>query len=77
MSSDFFISPEVTAQRQEFYQRLDRKHTAPLWEALARLVTPEPRPACVPAAWSYSELRPLLMESGQLITAKEIGRAHV
>jgi gentisate 1,2-dioxygenase len=74
MSSDFFISPEVTAQRQEFYQRLDSKHTAPLWEALARLVTPEPRPACVPAAWSYDDIRPLLMESGHLITAKEAER---
>ena len=73
-SPAFFISPEVTAQRKEFYGRLDLKNTAPLWEALARLVTPEPRPVCVPAAWSYDEVRPLLMEAGQLITAKEAER---
>lgn len=74
MEQPFYVSPEVTARRQEFYQRLNGKHTAPLWEALARLVTPEPRPACVPAAWSYEEIRPLLMESGELITAKEAER---
>jgi gentisate 1,2-dioxygenase len=74
MEPAFFVSPEVTAQRQEFYGRLDHKNTAPLWEALARLVTPEPRPVCVPAAWSYDELRPLLMEAGRLITAKEAER---
>lgn len=74
MGTPFFISPEVTAARQEFYQRLDGKNTAPLWEALARLVTPEPRPACVPAAWRYDEMRPLLMEAGGLITAQEAER---
>lgn len=74
MEPTFFISPEVTAQRQEFYGRLDGKNTAPLWEALARLVTPEPRPACVPAVWNYQELRPLLMEAGRVITAKEAER---
>lgn len=74
MEAPFFISPEVTAKRQEFYQRLDGKNTAPLWEALARLVTPEPRSLCVPALWQYDELRPLLMEAGGLITAQEAER---
>ena len=71
---DFFVLPEITEARKEFYTRLDAKDTAPLWEALARLVTPEPQPACEPAAWSYREMRPLLMEAGELITAKEAER---
>lgn len=70
----FYVGPEVTEQRREFYGRLDAKDTAPLWEALARLVTPEPRSACVPTIWRYDEVRPLLMEAGRLFTAKEAER---
>ena len=29
--------PQVTAQRQEFYQRIDTKNATPLWEYLADL----------------------------------------
>ena len=70
----FYVKPEVTAERQEFYGRIDKKNTAPLWEALARLVTPEPQPVAVPVMWRYDEIRPLLMEAGLLITAKEAER---
>src|SRR6266849_388253 len=66
--------PQVTAQREEFYQRIDKKSATPLWEYLSELVTPEPRTPCVPAMWRYEEMRPLLMESGGLITAREAER---
>jgi gentisate 1,2-dioxygenase len=66
--------PEIAAERQEFYQRLDTKSTAPLWEVLGRIIPPEPQPLCVPALWHYQELRPLLMEAGRLITAREAER---
>jgi len=33
-----------------------------------------PEVACVPALWNYAEVRPWLMESGGLITAKEAVR---
>jgi gentisate 1,2-dioxygenase len=70
----FHVRPETSAQRQEFYERLSVKNTAPLWEHLARLVTPEPQTACVPAIWRYEEVQPLLMEAGELISAKEAER---
>ena len=35
-------------------------------EYLARLVTPEPQTAYVPALWRYQDMRPLLMEAGDL-----------
>lgn len=70
----FYITPETTPERKEFYERLDRKDTAPLWEALARLVTPEPQPLAVPSLWQFDEIRPLLMEAGGLITAEEAER---
>jgi gentisate 1,2-dioxygenase len=66
--------PQVSAKRQEYYQRLNRENAAPLWEVLADIVTPEPKSACVPALWRYDDMRPLLMEAGELITAKEAER---
>jgi gentisate 1,2-dioxygenase len=71
---DFAVKPSVSPERAALYARLDQKNTAPLWEVLSRLVLPEPRPAIVPALWKYDELRPLLMEAGRLITAKEAER---
>ncbi len=66
---------ETAAHRQEeFYERLNVKNATPLWEHLARLVAPEPQSACVPALWRYDELRPLLLEAGDLISAKEAER---
>jgi gentisate 1,2-dioxygenase len=73
-SSALDTKPQVTAERQEFYQRIDKKSATPLWEYLSELVTPEPRTPCVPAMWRYEEMRPLLMESGGLITAREAER---
>jgi len=68
------ISPEVSAARKEFYERLHKKNTAPLWEVLGKLVTPEPRTDCVPMLWQFDDLRPLLIEAGRLITAQEAER---
>ncbi len=66
--------PAVTAERQEFYRRLGNKSAAPLWEVLADIVTVQPKPVGVPALWRYDELRALLMEAGDLITAQEAER---
>jgi gentisate 1,2-dioxygenase len=73
-SPTFFVKPERAEEWKEFYQRLDSKGTAPLWEVLAKLVRVDPQTACVPAMWRYDEVRPLLMEAGRLITAKEAER---
>jgi gentisate 1,2-dioxygenase len=62
------------ARRQEFYARLGPRNLAPLWEVLKGLMPPEPRSKAVPFHWSYDELRPLLMESGRLLTAEEAER---
>ena len=37
-----FTTPEATADRKAFYQRIDREHLAPLWEVLKTLVPREP-----------------------------------
>src|SRR5437764_9432049 len=69
-----FTTPEVTAERKAFYQRIDREHLSPLWEVLGDLVPKTPRTPCVPALWRYVVVRQHLLEAGTLITAKEAER---
>ncbi len=59
---------------RDFYPRLAKLNAAPLWEVLSEIVGAQPHPASVPALWRYDELRPFLMESGELITAREAER---
>ena len=73
-TAPFVVKPELSPERREFYERLDARSTAPLWEVLSRLVLTTPRHASVPAMWRYDELRPLLLEAGRLITAREAER---
>ena len=62
------------ARRNDYYRRLDPLSMAPLWEVLGDLVTPAPASRCRPARWRYGDVRPLLLESGGLITAREAER---
>jgi gentisate 1,2-dioxygenase len=61
-------------QRLEFYGRLKDHGLAPLWEVLRGLLPAEPNSKAVPHRWDYSALRPLLLESGDLLTAEEAER---
>src|SRR5215469_11519569 len=73
-SAAFYHKPETTEEFREFYKRLEKKNAAPLWESLAELVPIVPRPRSVPTMWRYDEIRPFVLESGQLITAKDAER---
>jgi gentisate 1,2-dioxygenase len=70
----FHEKSAASAERQAYYERIDRQSLAPLWKVLGDLVTPQPNSPCVPALWRYDELRPSLMEAGELITAREAER---
>src|SRR5258706_15162356 len=70
-TASFVVKPETSPERQEFYERLDRVDTAPLWEVLNRLVLPQPQPAIVPALWKYDEVRALLREAGGPLPVQE------
>src|SRR5262245_44121843 len=71
---EFHKKPVASADMQALYRRLDAKNTAPLWEVLGEIVTPQPRAQVVPAMWQYDEVRALLMEAGGLISAHDAER---
>jgi gentisate 1,2-dioxygenase len=73
-TTTFYQKPATSPQLAALYQRLTAKNTAPLWEVLGEIVTPQPRAGCVPALWRYDEIRALLMEAGTLISAQEAER---
>jgi gentisate 1,2-dioxygenase len=70
----FYQKPEATEEARAFYKRLEKQNAAPLWEILADVLPLQPKPRAVPAVWRYEEMRPFLMESGELITAKDAER---
>ena len=65
---------DTAAERKAYYQRIAASGLTPLWEVIHDLVTLEPRTQAVPALWRYDEIRPFVLESGDLITAKEAER---
>jgi gentisate 1,2-dioxygenase len=70
----FFQKPELTPERKAFYQRLDDRGVAPLWEVLSTLIRQRPVPDAVPVLWRYEDLRPLILEAGRLLTPQEAER---
>ena len=69
-TTTFYVKPGTSAERKDLYERLHAKNTALWGSALAR--HPEPRASI--SAWRYDDIRPLLMDAGRLITAKEAER---
>lgn len=66
--------PETTPEREEFYKKIDPLAVAPLWERLSSIMKPEPDVRAAPHIWKYDQIRPRLMETGELITAEEAER---
>jgi gentisate 1,2-dioxygenase len=66
---------DLQSQREAYYQRIDPHHLAPLWTRLKGLVTREPVPVGLPHRWRYDlELRPLVLEAAEHISAEEAER---
>ena len=57
-----------------FRDRLASAGVSPLWDVLSALVTATPQPREQVVRWSYNELRPLLMEAGEVVTAAQAER---
>jgi gentisate 1,2-dioxygenase len=63
--------PSSAAIRQQLYADMSSHHLTPLWEVLHALVPQAPNTPCIPAFWSYDDVRPFLMRAGEVITAQE------
>jgi gentisate 1,2-dioxygenase len=61
----------VDAAREAYYERISKFDMAPLWKVMKSVVTKEPVTRCVPVIWHYDAIKPLVMESGNLISAEE------
>jgi gentisate 1,2-dioxygenase len=64
----------VTGARQAYYDRIGKHSMAPLWEKLRQLVGNEPKTQCAPVIWRFKDVKGMVMESAELITAKEAER---
>lgn len=65
----------INPERQAFYARIAPHGMAPLWESLHALVPRQPRTPVLAHKWDYdNDVRPHLMESATLITAREAER---
>jgi gentisate 1,2-dioxygenase len=64
----------LQAARQAYYERISGYDMAPLWEKLRQLVSNEPKTQCAPAIWRFRDVKAMVMESAELISAKEAER---
>jgi len=64
----------IKAARQAYYDKISKFHMAPLWEVLKELVTKEPKSQLQPAIWKFAEVKKLMMEAGDVISAEEAER---
>lgn len=64
----------ASPERRAYYDKLAPLNTAPLWEVLGTIVPREPTSKAKAHLWRYDALRPLLLEAGSLLTAREAER---
>ena len=57
-----------------YYDRIAAQHVLPLWVDTAQYVPKTPDPPYDPALWKYEDLRPLLVEAGNVVTPEEASR---
>ena len=75
MSLATAVAPKSdAATRQHFYDELKPQALAPLWEVMKGLVPIEPRSKFAAHVWKFAEVKPLLLEAGDLLTAEEAER---
>ena len=69
-----WLKRSFEAVRQAYYDRIAKHDMRPLWKVMDSLVTDEPVSRCQPAIWHFDDVKTLVMESGNLISAEEAKR---
>jgi gentisate 1,2-dioxygenase len=65
---------DLQQQRDALYARLDAYHMTALWRVLGSVTAQSPQPDSVPHIWRWNEVRPMLAESGNVVTPQEAER---
>lgn len=68
------IGNNSAAAMDAFRGDLAADHLQPLWDIMRKLAAIEPNAGGVPIHWAWDHLRPLVMRSGDLVTAEEAER---
>lgn len=68
------LSNGKTSAYQKLSDGMASVGTLPLWEQMKRLNPPAPDPQTIPHIWKYDEIRPLLLQAGELVTEKQAER---
>ena len=66
--------PEFRKRKEEYYARIDAEDMAPLWEVIGKMAPPAPLREMAAHVWHYRDVRPYLMEAGELLTAEQAER---
>jgi gentisate 1,2-dioxygenase len=64
----------IRGVRQAYYDKIARNHLTPLWEVMSDIIPKEPKTHCVPALWRFKDIKELVLEAGDVITAEEATR---
>ena len=59
---------------QQLLERIATMNVRPLWTQMQRVNPPEPNPEAIPYVWKYEQLRPQLIEAGNLIDERQAER---
>jgi gentisate 1,2-dioxygenase len=69
------MSDSLQKTRDAYYARIAERGLTPLWTIMEQAVPSEPLPNCEPAFWNFADdIRPALLEAGELISAEEAQR---
>jgi gentisate 1,2-dioxygenase len=64
----------IKGSRQAYYDKISDYNLAPLWEVLRDIVTKEPKSKCAPVIWKFADIKRLMLEAGDVISAEEAER---
>ncbi|CDK26259.1 unnamed protein product [Kuraishia capsulata CBS 1993] len=59
---------------QSFLKSLEGKNVEPLWKVMNQLIPELPVPKAVPNIWRFNEIRPLLIDAGEIVSAEDADR---
>ncbi len=68
------INSPSDAEKTEFYQRIDPANLYPLWEAIKEMMTKGPQTEATPHIWKFDEIRPFVIEAGNLVSGEDAER---